>query len=496
MKIETGVLDVHPLAAAVKCQTKKSMTHRFTMENFGQIEPLTIVMRDGKALIIDGVERFEVAKQLPSLFPTLDCRIVEIEDSKIIDKRILLNSTRKQSIREKCLLVENVLGVLGKKPGVKRIELGLENLNAELKFSSKIKKDRFHWACLMTDSDCSPSTLRKLMFIYNAEDTIKEELLDKIDSGRLTIDKAFKLLNSKKQKIDAAEILKLNHFGNGKKGWFKLFCKSSLSMEEIEDGSVRIFIISPPYWLLRHYRNQGLNPFGREATVEEYIGNLMNFIREIRKKLMKNGVLVLIIGETYNNGNYQGVCTKAEVAIENEGMRILDNNAWCKLNPRPTSIKSRFLNAKEEIIVACNSREEEPVFNPITKPSSVAKFKVMRSGRNKNGDEGYYMAAPDAQITNVFTTSVFNRKEHSVIDTEFQHDAPAPQQIYETFIKAYSMPGDTVVDSFVGGGSVGVALKLGRNVLGYDIDPESIEFCRKRFDRILGEEVETLSIAA
>jgi DNA modification methylase len=58
------------------------------------------------------------------------------------------------------------------------------------------------------------------------------------------------------------------------------------------------------------------------------------------------------------------------------------------------------------------------------------------------------------------------------------------------------MPGDTVVDNFVGGGSVGVALKLGRNVIGYDVDPVSIEFARKRFERILGESVETISMAA
>jgi len=106
------------------------------------------------------------------------------------------------------------------------------------------------------------------------------------------------------------------------------------------------------------------------------------------------------------------------------------------------------------------------------------------------------MASPEADITNVITTSVFNKKEHSDIDEEFTHDAPAPEQIYETFIKAYSMPGQEVVDCFIGGGGVGVALKLGRNVIGYDIDPASIDFCQKRFKAILGEDVETLSIAA
>jgi site-specific DNA-methyltransferase (adenine-specific)/modification methylase len=96
----------------------------------------------------------------------------------------------------------------------------------------------------------------------------------------------------------------------------------------------------------------------------------------------------------------------------------------------------------------------------------------------------------------VIRTSVFNKKEHSIIDSEFSHDAPAPEQIYEMFVKAYSLPGDTCIDNFVGSGTIGVALKLGRNVIGYDVDPVSIEFARKRFEKILGESVETISMAA
>jgi site-specific DNA-methyltransferase (adenine-specific)/site-specific DNA-methyltransferase (cytosine-N4-specific) len=291
-----------------------------------------------------------------------------------------------------------------------------------------------------------------------------------------------------------AELLKMNHFGNGKDGKFELYNKSSLDLSEIEDESIQLFIFSPPYWLLKKYRNQGDKPFGWEKTVEEYIENLMFFIRELRKKLKKDGVMVLIIGETYRNG-YQGVCTKVETAIEKEGWKIKDVNIWVKKNPKFAPHPSRFTNGYERIIVACPT-DKEPVFNPIKKPSAIGEYKVIPSSQLVNGNRNFSMASPEADITNVITTSVFNKKEHNVIDQEFTHDAPAPEQIYETFIKAYSKPGDTVVDNFVGSGTVGVGLKLGRNVIGYDIDPASIEFCLKRFKAILGEDVETLSIAA
>jgi site-specific DNA-methyltransferase (cytosine-N4-specific) len=491
IKIETGSLEVHPLAAAVICQTKKSGPHGFTMENFGQVQPISIVMRDDKPLIIDGVERWKIAKLKPALFPELDCRILEINDDDIVNRRILLNSNRKQSIREKCHLIESVLNMLGKTPGVKR-EM-IEKL--ELKHSSKIKLDRYHFACHIADVDYSASTLRKLMTIYNSDDAKnKDRLLDLVDSGETTIDKAFKVLNSKAKKIKEANMLRKNHFGTGVKGTYKLYNKSSYDMSEIEDESIQLFIFSPPYWILRMYRNQGLTPFGRENTVEEYIENLMSFIREIRKKLKKNGVMVIILGETYREG-YRGICTKAETAIEKDGWKIKDVNIWVKKNPKYATHPSRFMNGYERVIVACPT-DEAPVFNPIKKPSAIGEFKVIKSCELVNCNRNFSMASPEADITNVLITSVFNKKEHSVIDNEFSHDAPAPEEIYETFIKAYSMPGDKIVDGFIGGGSVGVGLKLGRHVIGFDIDPTSIDFCQKRFKAILGEDAETLSIAA
>jgi site-specific DNA-methyltransferase (cytosine-N4-specific) len=494
IKIETGNLEVHPLAAAVICQTKKNTIHRFTMEKFGQIEPLTIVIRGGNPLIIDGVERYEVAKLFPSLFPTLDCRVTEIEDTEILDHRILLNSTRKQSIREKCKLTEGILDFLGKQPGVKRELLGIDGVDIRDKYSDKIKVDRFHFASHLIGADISSSTLRKLMAIYYYDGEQKEKILDLIEEGRLTIDKGYKVLISKKKKEKESEQLRLNHYGNGELGKYELYCQSSLSMNQVPDHSVRLVVNSHPYFQLKHYRNQGDAPHGQENSVKEYVEKFIVHCEEVKKKLLSNGVLVTIIGETYRNG-YQGVCTKVETALENNGWKIIDVNVWVKLNPRFAPHLSRFISGHEKIIVACPS-DEEPVFNVVKKPSAIGEYKVIRSSSLVNGDCNYSMASPDADITNVIQTSVFNKKEHSLIDGEFSHDAPAPEQLYDLFVKAYSLPGDTVLDNFVGSGSIGVALKLGRNVIGYDVDPVSIEFAKKRFDKILGMSVESFSQAA
>jgi len=54
-------------------------------------------------------------------------------------------------------------------------------------------------------------------------------------------------------------------------------------------------------------------------------------------------------------------------------------------------------------------------------------------------------------------------------------------------LMAYSKPGQTILDGFVGSGSVGIGLTLGRNIIGFDVDPVSIEFSKKRFEKFLEE---------
>jgi tRNA/tmRNA/rRNA uracil-C5-methylase (TrmA/RlmC/RlmD family) len=43
------------------------------------------------------------------------------------------------------------------------------------------------------------------------------------------------------------------------------------------------------------------------------------------------------------------------------------------------------------------------------------------------------------------------------------------------------------VDGFVGSGTVSIGLANGRNVIGFDVDPKSIEFCQKRFEECLNK---------
>jgi DNA modification methylase len=249
-----------------------------------------------------------------------------------------------------------------------------------------------------------------------------------------------------------------------------------------------MFIQSPPYFQLRDYVNQ-LKDFvhGQEKTLKEYIDNEIKFYEGTKRKLLPNGVIVIIIGETYRDG-YQGVCTKLETALAENGWYIFDVNTFVKTNAKATPHIGRFLNSKETIIVAGLKPYTETLFNDVTRPSSIGEFKVIPGSSRTSGGKGYSMASPESSITNVFIESVFQKSEYDDVDEDFYHQAPTSVNIYEKFIKAYSNPGDNVGDLFVGSGSgLESAILNGRNGYGWDVDHKSIEFCNKRLSKRLKE---------
>ncbi len=70
-------------------------------------------------------------------------------------------------------------------------------------------------------------------------------------------------------------------------------------LKDLPSEFVHTVITSPPYWNLRDYQNE--NQLGQERTPEEYIFNLVNVFREMRRILRKDGVFWLNIGDSYNN---------------------------------------------------------------------------------------------------------------------------------------------------------------------------------------------------
>lgn len=77
-----------------------------------------------------------------------------------------------------------------------------------------------------------------------------------------------------------------------------IYCGDSLEvLKGMADESVDCCITSPPYWGLRDYGCD--RQLGLEKTPEEYVANMVQLFREVKRVLKKDGVLWLNLGDSY-----------------------------------------------------------------------------------------------------------------------------------------------------------------------------------------------------
>ena len=79
--------------------------------------------------------------------------------------------------------------------------------------------------------------------------------------------------------------------------WDILQGDSTEVMRGMEPESVHCVVTSPPYWGLRNYGVDGA--YGLEPTLDEYIANMVEVFREVRRVLRKDGTLWLNLGDAY-----------------------------------------------------------------------------------------------------------------------------------------------------------------------------------------------------
>ena len=79
------------------------------------------------------------------------------------------------------------------------------------------------------------------------------------------------------------------------------------SLKKLEDQSINTCVTSPPYWGLRDYGES--EQLGLEETPEEFVENLVEVFREVKRVLRDDGTVWLNLGDSYmggGGGNYGG----------------------------------------------------------------------------------------------------------------------------------------------------------------------------------------------
>jgi DNA modification methylase len=250
-------------------------------------------------------------------------------------------------------------------------------------------------------------------------------------------------------------------------------------LKTLDDKSVQCVVTSPPYWGLRDYGVD--DQLGLEATPEEFVENMVDVFREVKRVLRNDGTLWLNLGDTFFNKNLLGMPWRVALALQADGWYLRSDIIWNKPNPMPEPVKDRPTKAHEYIFLLTKSAKYYYDAEAIKENGEYpAGTKAAKGSAKRYSTDLVNSRPPEYKVYD----GLRNKRSVWRITTKpykGAHFATFPEELPETCIKAGTQKGDVVLDIFAGSGTtLRVASKLGRKVIGIELNPEYIKILKKR----------------
>jgi DNA modification methylase len=303
----------------------------------------------------------------------------------------------------------------------------------------------------------------------------------------------------------------------------------------LEAGSVHCMVTSPPYWGLRDYGVGG--QLGLESTPDEYVSNMVEVFRAVRRVLREDGTLWLNLGDCYNagrdgghpggkkqwrpeQGKYQnrsganvsglkpkdliGIPWRVALALQADGWYLRSDIIWAKPNPMPESVTDRPTKAHEHLFLLTKSARYHYDAAAISEPCGESNAERPRMGQGPNtqynqkrrsmkkpgsredkprGSFGGKNVLPGKEAFRAIRETR-NRRDVWTIPTQCYkgaHFATFPEKLVEPCILAGCPEGGVVMDPFSGAGTVAVvAQRLGHGSINIELNTDYCAMAAKR----------------
>lgn len=248
--------------------------------------------------------------------------------------------------------------------------------------------------------------------------------------------------------------------------------------------SIQTCVTSPPYFQLRDYNVPG--QIGLETTVDEYVSNLVDVFREVRRVLKDDGTLWLNLASSYGAEKQMiPVPWLVALALQTDGWILRQDIIWSKLNPLPESVKDRCTKSHEYIFLFSKKPKYYFDAEAIAEPTTANVTTSIRFGGSKYGDSDDPKHA--TKSGNVYEPNGKRNKRSvwTIATKPFKeaHFATFPPDLVTPCILAGSREGDTVLDPFGGSGTTGlVADRNGREFVLIELNPDYALMARNRID--------------
>ncbi len=316
-------------------------------------------------------------------------------------------------------------------------------------------------------------------------------------------------------------------------------------LRTLDAGTVQCVVTSPPYWGLRDYGVEG--QIGLEPTPDAYIETMVGVFREVRRVLRDDGTVFCNIGDSYastsgektnhpqqSRKGQQGVvgprtlhpsasranltttkqygdlkpkdlCLipfRLALALQADGWYVRSDIIWAKGlsfcptyagSVMPESVTDRPTTSHEHVFLLTKNAsyyyDAEAVretakygFSP--GPDTWGRARAA-SATDKRQAKGGAVQEGAGGTRNLRTVWAINPQPFSEA-----HFATFPLALVEPCIQAGSRPGDLVLDPFLGSGTTAiVAKRLGRRVVGIELNPDYARMASEQIDGPLFAEV-------
>ncbi len=258
-------------------------------------------------------------------------------------------------------------------------------------------------------------------------------------------------------------------------------------LTSIQSESVQCCVTSPPYWGLRDYDHPA--QIGSEPSPVEYVRNLTEVFREVRRALRKDGTLWLNVGDGYARNGGTGNCgpnavvanTKKLIqrrnckvpdcwglkdrdlmglpwrvafALQEDGWILRSRITWIKKTAMPESVRNRPTNATEDVFLMTKTITYYYDASAVREPTGANLRNCWAIGPDTNGSSG--------------------------------HPAAFPRDLARRCILLGSRPGDVILDPFAGSGTTGAAAReLERESILIELNPEYSKISKRRMGHVV-----------
>lgn len=308
----------------------------------------------------------------------------------------------------------------------------------------------------------------------------------------------------------------------------KILCGDALeTLRSLPDSSVNCCVTSPPYYGLRDYGADG--QIGLERTPEAYIARLTDVFREVRRVLVKDGTLWIVIADSYagsgkgrdsdgshridssKSGSYRGQtdghigkqvtgCKPKDLlgipwmlafALRDDGWYLRSAIIWHKQNAMPHSVTDRPVNTYENIFLLTKSPKYFFDYHALEVPTSEDTKRRVKRGFNlkptkyTDGAPGQAPQTINRPIAPTADVPAMRRGRDvwscPTAPYRGSHFAAFPLELVKPCILAGCPEGGIVLDPFFGSGTTGAAaLFLNRRYLGIELNPAFIPLAEER----------------